>query len=454
MADIEIIILAAGKGTRMRSALPKVLHGLAGKPMLGHVIDTADTLDPSRIHVVYGHGGDTVPAAFPDRGVTWVEQDRQLGTGHAVDVAMPGVEDDSKVLVLYGDVPLIETETLQALADRLDEADLALLTVELDDPSGYGRIVRDDEGRVTRIVEEKDAAPSERAITEVNTGILAANGARLRDWLDRLENDNAQGEYYLTDIIGMARQDGRTIEALTAEDPLEVQGVNNRVQLAELERACQASRAEQMMRDGATLADPARVDVRGRVDHATDVWIDVNVIFEGDVEIGEGAVIGPNCLIRDSRIGPGAVIEAHTVLEGAEVGADCRVGPFARLRPGTVMAEAAKIGNFVETKQARLGSGTKVNHLSYVGDAEVGADVNIGAGTITCNYDGANKHQTVIEDGVFVGSDSQLVAPVRIGRDATVGAGSTITRDVEGGRLALSRTRQRHIEGWQRPRKK
>ena len=454
MADIEIIILAAGKGTRMRSALPKVLHGLAGKPMLGHVIDTADTLDPSRIHVVYGHGGDTVPAAFPDRGVTWVEQDRQLGTGHAVDVAMPGVEDDSKVLVLYGDVPLIETETLQALADRLDEADLALLTVELDDPSGYGRIVRDDEGRVTRIVEEKDAAPSERAITEVNTGILAANGARLRDWLDRLENDNAQGEYYLTDIIGMARQDGRTIEALTAEDPLEVQGVNNRVQLAELERACQASRAEQMMRDGATLADPARVDVRGRVDHATDVWIDVNVVFEGDVEIGEGAVIGPNCLIRDSRIGPGAVIEAHTVLEGAEVGADCRVGPFARLRPGTVMAEAAKIGNFVETKQARLGSGTKVNHLSYVGDAEVGADVNIGAGTITCNYDGANKHQTVIEDGVFIGSDSQLVAPVRIGRDATVGAGSTITRDVEGGRLALSRTRQRHIEGWQRPRKK
>ncbi len=449
--QLEVIILAAGRGTRMRSRLPKVLHPIGGRPMLAHVIDTALALEPRAVHVVHGHGAERVRAACDAPGVDWVEQDRQLGTGHAVECAMPRVQADSHVLVLYGDVPLTRPDTLGTLLGGLEDGPLALLTMEVEAPTGYGRIVRDDAGQVCRIVEEKDASPSERAITEVNTGILAARAEPLRGWLDRLDADNAQQEYLLTDVVGLAAAAGESVAGRRVADPTEVSGVNNRVQLAALERAYQLRGNRALMLAGVGMADPARVDIRGRLEHGEDVWIDVNVVIEGDCRIGPGVTVGPNCVLRDCELAAGARVESHSVVDGARVGPDCRVGPFARLRPGTRLDAGARVGNFVETKAAAIGEGSKINHLSYVGDAELGRGVNLGAGTITCNYDGHAKHRTVIGDRAFIGSDTQLVAPVVVGAGATVGAGSTITRDVGEGELALSRPRQRHVSGWRRP---
>lgn len=449
--SLEIVILAAGKGTRMRSNLPKVLHGIAGKPMVQHVIDAAAALSPVQTHLVYGHGGEQLQQALAHNKVSWALQAEQLGTGHAVDQA--SWQDDSKVLVLYGDVPLIQTETLSRLLAVQPENGIGLLTVNLDDPTGYGRIVRDDMGTVTAIVEHKDANEAQRAIAEVNTGILVAPGKALKHWLANLSNDNAQGEYYLTDVIAMAAAEGGVATA-QPDTAIEVEGANNRVQLAALERAFQARAAEKAMLEGATLADPARFDVRGELTVGQDVFIDVNVVIQGKVEIGNNVVIGPGCVLKDCRIGDGSVLKPFTLVEDATVGEICTAGPFARLRPGAELVHDSHIGNFVEMKKARLGKGSKANHLAYIGDADVGEKVNIGAGTITCNYDGANKHKTVIEDNAFIGSDSQLVAPVTIGKGATVAAGSTITKDVAEGELVLTRTKQKHLTGWQRPQKK
>jgi bifunctional UDP-N-acetylglucosamine pyrophosphorylase/glucosamine-1-phosphate N-acetyltransferase len=448
---LSVVILAAGQGTRMRSDLPKVLQPLAGRPLLAHVLDTARTLRPAAVHVVYGHGGERVPEALTDTGVDWVCQAEQLGTGHAVAQALPGIADDDVVLVLYGDVPLVEAGTLEALVAEATGGRLALLTVALDDPAGYGRIVRGDDGRVREIVEEKDADAATRAIDEVNTGILACGAGALRGWLDRVGNDNSQGEYYLTDVVGLAVADGVEVAATAAPTAVEVLGVNNRGQLAALERHYQRAQAERLMTEGVTLADPARFDLRGRVEVGRDVFIDVGAVLEGTVVLGDRARIGANCVLRDAVIGADSVIEAHSIVEAAEVGRGCSVGPFARLRPQTRLGDGGRIGNFVETKKATIGPGSKVNPLSYVGDAEVGAGVNIGAGTITCNYDGQAKHLTRIEDGVFIGSDTQLVAPVTVGAGATVGAGTTVTRDVPAESLAVSRAPQRTVAGWRRP---
>ncbi|SDK22361.1 UDP-N-acetylglucosamine pyrophosphorylase /glucosamine-1-phosphate N-acetyltransferase [Ferrimonas sediminum] len=447
--SLEIVILAAGKGTRMRSALPKVLHGIAGKPMVQHVIDAASALRPVRTHLVYGHGGEQLQTALAHNSVNWALQADQLGTGHAVDQASADWSDDSQVMVLYGDVPLIQTETLQRLLAVQPDNGIGLLTVNLDDPSGYGRIVRDN-GTVTAIVEHKDASEAQRAINEVNTGILVAPGKALKRWLANLSNDNAQGEYYLTDVIAMAAAEGGVATA-QPQTAIEVEGANNRVQLAALERAFQARAAEQAMLSGATLADPARFDVRGDLSVGEDVFIDVNVVIEGQVSIGNNVTIGAGCVLKDCRIGDGSVLKPYTLVENATVGEICTAGPFARLRPGAELVHDSHIGNFVEMKKARLGKGSKANHLAYIGDAEVGEKVNIGAGTITCNYDGANKHLTVIKDNAFIGSDSQLVAPVTIGEGATVAAGSTVTKEVGDGELVLTRSKQRHITGWQRP---
>ncbi|WP_298444621.1 bifunctional UDP-N-acetylglucosamine diphosphorylase/glucosamine-1-phosphate N-acetyltransferase GlmU [uncultured Ferrimonas sp.] len=445
---LEVVILAAGKGTRMRSALPKVLHGIAGKPMVQHAIDAAAALQPSRTHLVYGHGGEQLQAALSHNSVQWALQAQQLGTGHAVDQA--NWDDNSTVLVLYGDVPLIQTETLQRLLDVQPANGIGLLTVNLDDPSGYGRIVRDDSGTVQAIVEHKDANDAQRAIAEVNTGILVAPGKALKQWLANLSNDNAQGEYYLTDVIAMAAAAGGVATA-QPDTAIEVEGANNRVQLAQLERAFQARAAEKAMLAGATLADPARFDVRGELTVGTDVFIDVNVVIEGKVTIGNNAVIGAGCVLHNCTIGDNAVVKPMTIVESASMGPACSAGPFARLRPGAELVEDSHIGNFVEMKKARLGKGSKASHLSYIGDAQIGSMVNIGAGTITCNYDGANKHLTTIEDEVFVGSDSQLVAPVTIGKGATVAAGSTVTKDVAANELVLTRTKQKHLPNWVRP---
>ncbi|MGD9708935.1 MAG: bifunctional UDP-N-acetylglucosamine diphosphorylase/glucosamine-1-phosphate N-acetyltransferase GlmU [Halothiobacillaceae bacterium] len=449
---LHVIILAAGQGTRMRSSMPKVLHPIAGRPMLEHVLDAAATLAPERVHVVIGHGAGQVRQRLAHREVGWAVQAEQLGTGHAVMQAMPAIPDDARVLILYGDVPLIRPDTCRALVEGLARADLALLTVELPDPHGYGRILRAADGRVVGIREEKDCAPEQRAIHEVNTGLMAARAGQLRAWLGRLSRDNAQGEYYLTDVVSMAAQQGG-VEAVLAQDADEVAGVNNRAQLAQLERVYQGHQARLLMDGGVTLADPARLDVRGRVVPARDVFIDVNVVLEGEVVLAPDVTIGPGCILRDVVLGEGAQIRAHSILEGASIGAGAVIGPFARLRPGTSLADHVHIGNFVEVKASRIGPGSKANHLSYIGDAEVGAACNIGAGVITCNYDGANKHKTVIGDDVFVGSDTQLVAPVTVGAGATIGAGSTITKDVAEGSLALSRVPQTSREGWRRPRK-
>ncbi len=451
--DLTVIILAAGKGTRMRSRLPKVLHRLAGKPLLAHVIETAQALEPRQIAVVYGHGGEVVPQALSHYPVQWVEQAEQLGTGHAVATAMDALAPAGQVLILYGDVPLTRPETLAGLLGQLEQGPLALLTAQLDDPTGYGRIVRNEQGRILRIVEQKDASDSEREIREINTGILAAQGGHLAGWLKRLDNNNAQGEFYLTDVIAMAVADGQPVASTRAAHLWEILGVNDKRQLAELERRQQLNLAMELMSQGATLADPARLDIRGRVELGQDVFIDVNVVLEGRVELADGVSIGPNCLLRDVSLGEGVRIEANSVLEQARIGAECSIGPFARIRPGTELASGARVGNFVEIKNAQIGRGSKINHLSYVGDSQVGERVNIGAGTITCNYDGANKHRTIIGDDAFIGSDSQLVAPVEIGAGATIGAGSTITSDAPPGELTLSRSRQRTISGWQRPRK-
>jgi bifunctional UDP-N-acetylglucosamine pyrophosphorylase/glucosamine-1-phosphate N-acetyltransferase len=409
--NLDVVILAAGQGTRMRSRLPKVLQPLAGRPLLAHVMDMAAGLDDARLHVVYGHGGDQVPARFADRQVSWVEQAEQLGTGHAVEQAMPGIADDATVLVLYGDVPLVRPETADSLIEAATRG-VALLTVRMDDPTGYGRIVRDRDGRVTSIVEQKDADAEERSIDEVNTGLMAVPADRLRDWLSRLDNANAQGEFYLTDIVALAVADRVPVAAVQAGDPEEVMGVNDKVQLAEAEAAVRRRRVDELMEQGATVADPARVDVRGKVTCGQDVFLDVGVVLEGEVRLDDRARVGPYCVVRDSHIGEGAEIHPYSLVEGAEVGTGCSVGPFARLRPGAQLETGAKVGNFVEVKNSRLGEGSKANHLSYVGDTTVGRDTNIGAGTITCNYDGANKHRTVIGDRVFIGSGVELVAPV------------------------------------------
>ncbi len=451
--SLEVVILAAGKGTRMRSSLPKVLHKLADKPLLQHAIDSARSLQPHAVHVVYGHGGEVVKEVINDETLQWAEQAEQLGTGHAVEQAVGNLKAESTVLVLYGDVPLVTQTTLQALLEHVGDG-LALLTMELTNPTGYGRIVRDVEGRVQRIVEQKDASDDELAIREVNTGILAVDGAKLQGWLKRLENSNAQGEYYLTDIIAMAVADGISVNALITRDEDEVAGVNDRVQLAHLERVYQSRQAERLMREGVTLLDPTRFDLRGTVECGEDVVIDTNVILSGEVKLGNRVTVGCGCVLINVVIGDGVEIAPMSVLEDAVIAADCSIGPFARIRPGTELASGAKVGNFVEVKNSQIGAGSKVNHLSYIGDTSMGENVNIGAGTITCNYDGANKHRTVIGNNAFIGSDSQLVAPVCIGDGATVGAGATITKDVSDNELSLTRTPQKGIKGWKRPQKK
>ncbi|MBG7620991.1 bifunctional UDP-N-acetylglucosamine diphosphorylase/glucosamine-1-phosphate N-acetyltransferase GlmU [Herbaspirillum sp. AP02] len=447
---MNIVILAAGMGKRMQSALPKVLHPLAGKPLLGHVIDTARTLAPTQLCVIYGHGGDAVPKAFADQGLAFALQEPQLGTGHAVMQALPHLEDEAPTLVLYGDVPLTSTATLQRLLQAAGQDKLGVLTVELDNPSGYGRIVREG-GKITRIVEQKDAGAAELAIKEVNTGIIVAPTARLRDWLAKLSNKNAQGEYYLTDVIAAAVADGVEVVSAQPDAVAETLGVNSKVQLAELERVHQLRIARALLESGVTLADPARIDVRGVLNCARDVSIDVNCVFEGEVSIGEGATIGAHCVIRNARIAAGANIKPFTHIEDAIIGARAQIGPYARLRPGTELADDVHIGNFVEVKNSIVGLGSKANHLAYVGDADVGSGVNVGAGVITCNYDGANKFRTIIEDDAFIGSDSQLVAPVRVGKGATIGAGTTLTKDAPAGQLTLSRAKQLSLAGWQRP---
>lgn len=454
MTSLHVVILAAGQGSRMKSALPKVLHRIAGKPMLHHVMDTARQLGAEGIHGVIGHGADQVKAITPAEDVQWALQEQQLGTGHAVAQALPALPDDARVLILYGDVPLTRPETLDALVSQVSENSLGLLTVTLANPDGYGRILRNETGQVTAIVEQKDATETQKAITEVNTGILAVSARHLKAWLPQLSNSNAQGEYYLTDIIAMAADKGLTISVAQPTNEYEVQGVNNRLQLAELERWYQRQEGERLMTEGATLADPSRVDVRGNLSVGQDVLIDINVVFEGDVSLADNVSIGPNCVIRNATIGERSCIEANSVIDGAEIGNGAQVGPFARLRPGTRLADNTKVGNFVETKKAEVGEGSKINHLSYVGDALLGRNVNVGAGTITCNYDGVNKFQTVIGDGVFVGSNTSLVAPVSLAENVTIGAGSTITRNVEAGELAVARGRQRNIDNWERPVKK
>jgi bifunctional UDP-N-acetylglucosamine pyrophosphorylase/glucosamine-1-phosphate N-acetyltransferase len=451
---LGVVILAAGQGTRMRSSLPKVLHKLAGRPLLQHVISTAGALEPEQIVVVYGHGGEQVPAAFSADGLTWVEQAEQLGTGHAVEQALPALKDADRVLVLYGDVPLTEVSTLSALIDAAADTDLALLTVELENPTGYGRIVRAQNGSIQRIVEQKDAAPEELAIREINTGILVADRARLEQWIERLENDNAQGEFYLTDIVEAAVKEGIEVRSAQPADFDEVKGVNDRMQLAELERHYQRRQAQQLMRQGVTLRDPARFDLRGTLSVGQDVEIDINVLLEGDISLGDGVRIGANTVIRNSSIAADTQINENCVIEQATIGQKCLIGPFTRMRPNAVLAESVRIGNFVEVKKSNIGEGSKINHLSYVGDTSVGKAVNIGAGTITCNYDGANKHQTIIGDNAFIGSDTQLVAPVEVGAGATIGAGSTITQNAPPETLSLSRSKQVSLKGWRRPVKK
>jgi bifunctional UDP-N-acetylglucosamine pyrophosphorylase/glucosamine-1-phosphate N-acetyltransferase len=454
MPPLTVVILAAGQGKRMNSGLPKVLQPLAGRPLLRHVLDAARELQPAALHVVYGHGGEQVQAAFRDEPVAWALQAEQKGTGHAVMQAMPAISDDHLVLVLYGDVPLLRASTLRTLVALAGTGALALLTVQLADPAGYGRIVRDARGSVKSIVEEKDATAAQQRITEGNTGVMALPAHRLRAWLAALKSDNAQGEYYLTDVVAMAVKARVPVRPLTALQESEVLGVNDRTQLAQLEGVLRARHAQEALRAGATLADPSRFDQRGTLELGRDVFIDVNAVFEGRVVLGDRVRIGPNCLLRDVSIGADTQVNANCVLERSEVGAGCHVGPFARLRPGNVLADGAHIGNFVEVKNSRIGKGSKANHLTYLGDADVGEGVNVGAGTITCNYDGANKSRTVIGDHVFIGSGNMLVAPVTIGANATTGAGSTITRDAPEGKLTLARGRQVTIEGWQRPARK
>ncbi len=451
---LSVVILAAGQGKRMASDLPKVLQPLAGRPLLAHVIDTARSLKPAAIHVVYGYGGERVREAFPDAGIHWTLQAEQLGTGHAVLQAMPAIPDDHIVLVLYGDVPLVRTATLSELTGRAGASSLALLTAVLPDPAGYGRVIRDTTGRLARIVEHKDANRKELAVSEVNTGLLAAPAGRFRRWLSALGRDNTQGEYYLPDCIVAAVRDGVAVEAVIAASATEVMGVNDKLQLAEVEAAHRRTRATELMRAGVTIVDPLRVDIRGEVACGRDVVLEINVILEGKVRLGDRVRIGPGCVLRDCEIGADSEVRANSLIEGAITGARCIIGPFARLRPGTRLADAVHIGNFVEVKNSDIGAGSKANHLSYVGDTTIGQQVNVGAGTVTCNYDGVSKHRTTIGDGSFIGSGTMLVAPVSVGADATIGAGSTITKPAPAGKLTVERSRQQTIENWKRPEKK
>lgn len=452
--SLNVIVLAAGQGKRMHSDLPKVLHLLAGRPLLGRVIDTARALDAARIIVVYGHGGESVRRAFSgEADLLWVEQEEQLGTGHAVLQALPLLDAKADVLVLYGDVPLIQAASLRRLTEA-SRTTLGVMTAVAEDASGYGRIVRDESGRVLRIVEQKDATPGERAIREWNTGFIATSAARLTDWIARVKNDNAQKEYYLTDVIALAVEDGLVVRTTQPAGAWEVEGVNSKRQLALLERVHQREVANRLLEEGVTLADPRRLDVRGTLSCGRDVSIDVNCVFEGTVKLGDRVRIGPNCVLKNVSVEADTEINPFSMLEDASVGARCRIGPYARLRPGAVLAEDVHIGNFVEVKNSRVGSGSKANHLAYVGDSTVGSKVNIGAGTITCNYDGADKHRTVIEDGVFVGSNATLVAPVKIAKGSYIGAGSTISKDTPPGQLTVGRAKQVSIPAWKPPVKK
>jgi len=455
--DIQTIILAAGKGSRMKSELPKVLHHLAGKPLVQHVIDSCHSLDATHCHLVIGHGGDLVKNTV-DGGkmvLTFVEQSEQLGTGHAVKMALSKLTDNSPTLILYGDVPLIHHDTLQELVSlyRENPTGIALMTCFLDDPSGYGRIVRDADNRVTAIVEHKDSTDEQKKVNEINTGILCCNSNQLKNWIARLNNDNVQGEYYLTDIIAMAVKDGQTVETAQPVNLYEIEGINTLRQLAELERVWQRELANQLMDGGVTFRDPNRFDLRGALTCEAGVIIDVNCVIEGRVNLKQGAQIGANAYLKDSVIGENTIVKPNSIIEGAVIENDCTVGPFARLRPQTIMKTNSHVGNFVEVKKSTLSEGAKAGHLSYLGDSEIGKKVNIGAGTITCNYDGANKHKTVIEDGAFIGSNTELIAPVRIGKGATTGAGTTVSIDVDPGSLCTSRVKQKQIESWKRPQK-
>ncbi len=447
---LNVVILAAGKGTRMKSSLPKVLHKVAERSMVQHVIDTANSLGAEKINLIYGYGAEQLKAGLGEQPLNWVLQAEQLGTGHAVQQAIPQIADEDTVLILYGDVPLTRKETLQQLLATRSEDGLAILTVILANPTGYGRIVREN-GKVVGIVEQKDASPAQLLINEVNSGIMAVQGKKLKSWLAGLKNNNAQGEFYLTDIVATAAAEGVSITTAHPQNPIETEGANNRVQLAQLERAYQLRKAEELMLNGANLRDPARIDVRGEVQVGSDVMIDVNVIFEGKVVLGDGVSIGANCILKDVVIGANTEIKPNTMVESSTIGADCSVGPYARIRPDSVLANDSHVGNFVELKKTVLGEGSKANHLTYLGDAVIGSKVNVGAGTITCNYDGANKFQTTIEDGVFVGSNSSLVAPITLGKNSTVGAGSVVTSSVAEDELVVARSKQRHITGWKRP---
>jgi bifunctional UDP-N-acetylglucosamine pyrophosphorylase/glucosamine-1-phosphate N-acetyltransferase len=450
---LEIIVLAGGQGKRMHSALPKVLHPLAGRPLLAHVLDAARALAPRKIIVVNGYGADEVRAAFPDPTIEWVLQAEQLGTGHAVQQALPRLTADAHVLILYGDVPMVRAETLRRLLEASQKG-VAVLTAEVANPTGYGRIVRASAGRVARIVEQKDATPGEAAIREINAGFFALTSGQLSAWLGKITNQNAQKEYYLTDIVALAGADDVPVFAVKVDDRWEIAGVNSKQDLAGLERVLQHREAARLLDAGVTLADPARIDVRGSLECGRDVSIDVNCVFEGRVKLGEGVRIGPNCVLRNTSIAAGTEVRAFSHLDEAEVGARCLLGPYARLRPGTSLADEVHIGNFVEVKASSIGKASKANHLSYIGDSEVGANVNVGAGTITCNYDGANKNRTVIEDDCFIGSDATLVAPVRIARGSYIGAGSTISKDTPAGQLTVARAKQKSIPSWKPPKKK
>ena len=451
---LDIVVLAAGKGTRMHSDLPKVLHPIAGKSMLAHVLDAVDGMGDVKTTVVIGHGAEQVKAEFAQCDVNWAEQTEQLGTGHAVMQAVPHLRDDAIALILMGDVPLIKTATLNELVKRAESTGFGLLTLTLNDPTGYGRIVRSTSGKVEGIVEQKDSTPAQLMIKEVNTGVMAINAAKLKHWLSSLSNNNAQGEYYLTDVVATAVDQGVEIATQSAQSLHEVMGVNNRIQQAELERAYQQGYASQLLAAGLSLADPARIDVRGKLSHGKDCMIDVNCVFEGNVVLGDGVIIGPNCHIKDATIGTGSVIKAFTSIDESHLDGNNDVGPYARLRPGTSLEAGAKIGNFVETKKALIGVDSKVNHLSYIGDAVLGNGVNVGAGTITCNYDGINKHQTKLGNDVFIGSNSTLVAPIEIGDGSFVGAGSVVTKAVESNTLAIARSKQKNLEGWLPPKKR
>jgi bifunctional UDP-N-acetylglucosamine pyrophosphorylase/glucosamine-1-phosphate N-acetyltransferase len=450
---LSVIILAAGKGTRMKSDLPKVLHTLANKPIVEHIIDTVKSIHCDNIHLVYGHGAEQLKSALSAHKLSWCLQAEQLGTGHAVKQAEPFIDDDEDVLILVGDAPLVSAQTLERLVDVKKQCELALLTVNLDDPTGMGRIVREGDN-ITAIVEHKDASEAQKQITEINTGMMIMSGSDLKRWLGQLSNNNAQSEYYLTDVIAMAAAEGKKVQSAQPVWAREVEGINNRMQLASLERAFQLKQAESLMVEGVRLADPSRIDVRGELIVGRDVSIDINAVFEGKVVLADNVSIGPNCVLKDCEIGDGAQIEAFSHIQESVIGADCQIGPYARLRPGTHLQQAVKIGNFVEVKKTQVGKGSKVNHLSYIGDAHIGEGVNIGAGTITCNYDGVNKFKTEIHDGVFVGSNSSLVAPLVIGEGVTIGAGSTITKSVDSEHLAIARGKQRNISGWQKPSKK